>query len=424
MGIESEIGSRAYFDYIRVHYDKEVDVPVPSIESVSGEGIKDNSVEINRDDRSIFIPVMPGTDLSGLKPDIAIDASASAELTSGTWEDGTVTVKRGDDTVEWSVHSAQRGNPVLNGFYADPNIACFGDTYYIYPTTDGGTGWNSTQFKAFSSKDLVNWKNEGVILNLADVPWSGGVNAWAPTIAEKDGKYYFYFSGKNKENTIKSLGVAVADSPTGPFIPKETPIVAGGVLAGQMIDPAVFIDDDGGAYLYWGNGAMYAARLSDDMMSIEGEIQTVTPTNFREAAFVIKRGGVYYFMWSNNDTGEPTYEVHYGTSDSPLGPINGDTTILTYRNTDDQRIKATGHNSAVNIPGTDEWYICYHRFNIPRYGDITSVSREAGNHREVCLDRMEFDGDGNIKPITASLEGIIEPLRQRALSFAECEVET
>ncbi len=230
---------------------------------------------------------MPGTDLSTLDATITMDGNASAELTSGTWADGEVTITYGGTTEVWKVTAEDRGNPVLNGYYADPNITVFGDTFYIYPTTDGGSGWNSTYFKAFSSKDLVNWKDEGVILKLGDVSWSSGVYCWAPTIAEKNGKYYFYYSGEDKNSSTKHLGVAVSDIPTGPFVDKGEPLVRGGNLTGQMIDPAVFTDDDGQSYLYWGNGRMYAAKLSDDMMNIEGEIKEITP-------FKLQRGRIRY----------------------------------------------------------------------------------------------------------------------------------
>lgn len=410
VGITGNIGTKGYFDHITVKYNKEVDAPMPDIKSITGDGIKDNTVEVDDFNKTILIPVVPGTDLSTLDATITMDGNASAELTSGTWADGEVTITYGGTTEVWKVTAEDRGNPVLNGYYADPNITVFGDTFYIYPTTDGGSGWNSTYFKAFSSKDLVNWKDEGIILKLGDVSWSSGVYCWAPTVAEKNGKYYFYYSGEDKNSSTKRLGVAVSDSPTGPFVDKGEPLVRGGNLTGQMIDPAVFTDDDGQSYLYWGNGRMYAAKLSDDMMNIEGEIKEITPSNFREGAFVIKRNGIYYFMWSDNDTGEPTYEVHYGTSTSPLGPINGDTKILSYSNTDDSRIRGTGHHSVVNVPGTDEWYICYHRFNLPRYGTVTSKNSEAGNHREVCIDKLEFDDQGNIKPVKATLKGITEPV--------------
>lgn len=378
------------------------------ITGARGGGIKEYSVIADKEKKELFIPVEAG--LKEIKPVLKLNNdTAYYSLSSGTWENGTVSITDADGRrEEWKVISEEWGNPVLDGYYADPNIVCFGDTYYIYPTTDGGSGWNSTYFKVFSSKDLINWKDEGKILSLSDVSWSSGVYCWAPAAIEKDGKYYFYYSGEDKNSSIKHLGVAVSDSPAGPFTDKGEPLVKGGILEGQMIDPAVFIDDDGQSYIYWGNCQMYAAKLGSDMMSIEGEIKQITPPNFIEATFVIKRKGIYYFMWSNNDTGEASYEVHYGTSASPMGPINGDTVILSRNKTDDPRIKATGHHSVLNIPNTDEWYICYHRFNIPLFGDVESKNVAAGNHREVCIDKMEFDANGNIIPVTATLKGIIK----------------
>lgn len=412
VGLSGNIGSKAYFEYLTIKYKYPVDEPSipPFVETVTGEGIKTHSVTADKGNMELTIAVIPGTDISAISPEITLNtSSAKYELTSGTWQDGELTITSADGYESvWTVKTEEWGNPVLDGFYADPNIAYFNDTFYIYPTTDGGSGWNSTYFKAFSSKDLVHWTDEGIIFDLSDASWSSGVYGWAPTIAEKNGKYYFYFSGCDKNSDAKHLGVAVSDSPTGPFIDKGEPLVNKNTsgLDGQMIDPAVFTDDDGQSYIYWGNGQMYAAKLSDDMMSIDGEIKKITPSNFREAAFVIKRNGTYYFMWSDNDTGEPTYEVHYGTSDSPLGPINGDTVILSKNNTEDPRIKATGHNSVVNVPGTDDWYICYHRFNIPLYGNVGSKNSEAGNHREVCIDKLEFDENGAILPVTATLKGV------------------
>ncbi|MBQ6529934.1 MAG: family 43 glycosylhydrolase, partial [Clostridia bacterium] len=150
----------------------------------------------------------------------------------------------------------------------------------------------TTIFKCFSSYDLVHWTDEGVILDLKDVSWSSGKNGWAPTIAEKNGKYYFYYSAAPANNGAKNLAVAVASSPTGPFEDKGV-IVQGGSYTGQMIDSAVFVDDDGQAYLYWGNGRMYGAKLSADMLHIDGAVKEFTPSNFREASFMIKRNGKY-----------------------------------------------------------------------------------------------------------------------------------
>ena len=157
---------------------------------------------------------------------------------------------------------------------------------------------------------------------------------------------------------------------------------------------------------------MYAARLNDDMISVNWDtFKKITPDNYTEGTFVIKRNNKYYFMWSKNDTGSWDYRVFYGTADSPLpDSIDGANLVLSRLNTDDKSIKATGHHSVINIPNTDEWYICYHRFNIPLFGDFEGQTAAAGNHREVCIDKMEFDNDGNIKVVTATLDGITKPV--------------
>lgn len=287
-------------------------------------------------------------------------------------------------------------NPIINGFYADPDIACFDGKYYIYPTTDGGVEWNSTYFKAFSSDNLKDWKDEGIILDFKNVAWTGGSRAWAPAICEYKGKYYFYYSGNG------NIGVAVCDIPTGTFMDKGSPLVKKDDFYGQMIDPDVFIDDDGQPYLYWGNSGMYAAKLADDMMSFDGDVMDITPPDFTEGSCIFKRNGIYYYTWCKGDTRSPNYHVRYGKGTSPMQKPQGNTVILTRDNAESRSIKCTGHHAILNIPGTDEWYICYHRFNMERYGDLEDYSTEAGNHRELCIDRLEFDDDGNILPIIAT----------------------
>ncbi len=385
----------------------------PEITSVTGDGIKTHGVEIDSQNNTVFLPLKVGTDASKLAPEFICERGADIALTSGTYENGVITVTDKDDaslSKQWKITAEERGNAVLDGFYADPNIACFNGKYYIYPTTDGGSGWDAPYFKCFSSDDLVSWTDEGVILDLKDVSWSNGKNGWAPTIAEKNGKYYFYYSAAPLGNGAKNLAVAVSESPTGPFEDKGV-IVEGGSLSGQMIDSAVFTDDDGQSYLYWGNGSMYGAKLSEDMLSVEKDtIKKLNPSNFREGSFMIKRDGKYYMMWSDDDTGNPNYRVYYGIMDSPLGTISGSTLILQRDNADSKLIKGTGHHSVINIPGTDEWYICYHRFNTALYGNQETQSSAAGNHREVCIDKMEFDENGNIKRVVPTVKGITEPV--------------
>nr|WP_051326248.1 family 43 glycosylhydrolase [Glycomyces tenuis] len=290
-------------------------------------------------------------------------------------------------------------SPTLPGLFADPNITYFDGRYYLYPTTDGYPGWSGTQYRAFSSADLVNWTDHGVILDVAaDVSWADN-SAWAPGIAEKDGKYYFYFSGgRSSGDTRKQLGVAVSDSPTGPFTDAlGHPLVSAGSYAGQAIDPAVFTDDEGQSYLYWGQGASHQVPLNDDMVSFDAsQVRTYDPPGYNEASFVIERNGTYYFMWSENDTRSEDYRVNYATSSSPLGPWSAPAGVILQKDPS-QGILGTGHNSVVQAPGTDQWYIAYHRFAIPN-GD--------GTHRETMVDRLYFNADGSIRPVIPTPGGI------------------
>ncbi|MBC7934735.1 MAG: family 43 glycosylhydrolase [Rhizobacter sp.] len=277
-------------------------------------------------------------------------------------------------------------SPVLPGKYADPHIAVFNKHFYIYPTTDGKTGWASDSFSCWSSSDMVHWKNEGTILDLKnDLTWAH-THAWAPAIAFKKGKYYYYYSAN------KNIGVATANSPQGPFKdPIGKPLVAANAFKGQMIDPMVFVDSDGQAYLYWGQGNCNMVQLNEDMISFDtSKVITIRPEGFNEGSFMLKRKGIYYLMWSEYDTRDPRYSIAYATSKSPLGPFvkaEGQS-ILKGSGT----IKGAGHHSVVQVPGKDEWYIAYHRFVIPD-GD--------GYNRETCISPMRFDAAGNILPINA-----------------------
>lgn len=304
------------------------------------------------------------------------------------------------------VHVRQN-NPVLEGYHADPEILYAEKTgkYYLYPTSDGYTGWAGDYFKVFSSENLKDWKVEGTMLDLKkDVSWADR-NAWAPAIIEKKVgknkyKYYYYYTAAQK------IGVAVADHPTGPFTDSGKPLVAtkpAGIKGGQEIDPDVFRDPvNGKYYLYWGNGYGAVAELNDDMVSLkENTTKVITPdATFREGFYVFYRSGTYYFLWSENDTRSEDYRVRYGTSKSPTGPIEIPENNLILTKNPELGIYGPGHNSVLQIPGKDEWYIVYHRFSRPngiKMGDA------AGYHREVCIDKMEFNEDGSIKPVVPTL---------------------
>ena len=206
--------------------------------------------------------------------------------------------------------------PILTGFHADPEVLYSNKTkkYYIYSTTDGTPGWGGHDFSVFSSENLVDWKDEGKMLDVKgdQVKWATG-NAWAPCIIEKKVgktyKYFFYFSAHNPQSNRKEIGVAVSDSPTGPFVDSGAPIITDAdrpkeARGGQAIDVDVFQDPKSGKfYLYWGNGFMAGAELNDDMLSVKKETIThMTPKGgnlqtwaFREGAYVFYRKGTLRF---------------------------------------------------------------------------------------------------------------------------------
>lgn len=299
----------------------------------------------------------------------------------------------------------QRNNPVLEGYYADPDILYSekNGKYYLYPTSDGFDSWSGYYFKTFSSDNLKDWKDEGVILDLKkDVSWADR-NAWAPCIIEKKVKgkykYYYYFSAAQK------IGVAIADEPTGPFIDSGKALIdlrPEGIKGGQEIDPDVFTDPKTGkSYLYWGNSYLAVAELNDDMVSIQkNTLKVMTPdATFREGIYVFYRNGLYYFLWSEDDTRSENYRVRYATSKSPTGPLDIPKDNLILEKDPSQGIYGTGHNSVLQVPGKDEWYIVYHRFSKP---NGIKMGSPAGFHREIAIDRMEFNADGSIRPVVVT----------------------
>lgn len=282
--------------------------------------------------------------------------------------------------------TAQAPKPILNGFTADPAIRVFGDTYYIYPTSDK-PNWQTTDFSVWSSKNLVDWKQERKVLDVTkDLKWAN-IEAWAPDTVERNGTWYFYFCAQGK------IGVATGKSPLGPFTDAlgAPLLVKAGKISTNTIDPYPFIDDDGQAYLYFGNGDGHANvfKLKPNMTSLDGEPTEIKMKEFREGVVVFKRKGKYYFMWSIDDARSPNYRVGWGTSDSPLGPVKAaekNFIVLQKHGT----AVATAHHSVVNVPGTDRWYVAYHRHAIPD---------GSGYKRETVLARMQFNAAGNILPM-------------------------
>jgi beta-xylosidase len=365
---------------------------------------------------TVTLPVTPGTDLTALEPDFEVVSTSTVspeptgpiDLSSPTTF--TVTAQDGA-TRDWTVRAVEMRSPVLPGLYADPNIAKFGDHYYLYATTDGVAGWGGKDFYVWKSKDLADWeRSDEPFLTLdgddGNVPWASG-NAWAPTIIERDGKYYFYFSGHNPTYDRKTIGVAVADSPEGPFTARPEAMILGNeaITSGQAIDPAAFEDPETGKfYLFWGNGGpsngpVYA-ELSDDMLSIKQDtLERIGGlTDYREGTFLNYRDGLYHLTYSIDDTGSANYRVGYATATSVDGPWTYRGVIL--EKDPSQGILGTGHSSIVQVPGTDEWYIAYHRFGMPG-GD--------GTHRETTIDRLTFGADGLMEKVVPTLTSV-DPL--------------
>lgn len=320
------------------------------------------------------------------------DVTDSARFVSGQRHGTVLAVPRAivDGLIEREQKKvAGAPQPILDGFTADPAIRVFGDAYYVYPTSDKPF-WNTTEFAVWSSKNLVDWKKEGVILDVTrDLAW-GDLQAWAPDCVERNGTYYFYFCARGK------IGVATAPSPVGPFKDAlDHPLVMKfGKVRTNTIDPHAFIDDDGQAYLYFGNGDFAQVyKLNEDMISFDGDPVDIHLRDFREGIVVFKRSGKYYFMWSIDDARSPNYRVGWGVADRPFGPVTspdedaGSEFIVLQKN---GPAVGTAHHSVVNVPGTDRWYAAYHRHAIPE---------GSGYKRETCLVRMEFRDDGSIKPM-------------------------
>ncbi|WP_367125938.1 glycoside hydrolase family 43 protein [Streptomyces phytohabitans] len=291
--------------------------------------------------------------------------------------------------------TAEAGNPLVDGWYADPDLARYGDTYWMYPTTSRPYD-EQTYLDAFSSTDLVHWTKHAKVLDIADVPWAKRA-LWAPAPVERDGRYYLYFGANDiqDDSEVGGIGVAVADRPEGPYEDAlGEPLIGAFHNGAQPIDQDVFIDDDGQAYLYYGgHGHANVVKLNDDMTSLgtfeDGTtFREITPENYTEGSLMFQRDGTYYLMWSEGGWTGPDYSVSYATADSPTGPFRKVGRVLEQ---DPSVARGSGHNSVVNVPGTDIWYLFYHR---------RPLSETDGNHRALAYERMEFTDDGAIRPVT------------------------
>lgn len=293
------------------------------------------------------------------------------------------------------------GNPVFPGWYADPEGAILGTQYWIFPTYSAPYN-QQVFFDAFSSPDLVHWTKHNHILDTNSVTWAHRA-MWAPAIVEKDGKYFFLFGANDIQNNdqVGGIGVAVADKPEGPYHDYlGKPLLDHFYNGAQPIDQYVFEDTDGQYYLIYGGWRhCNIARLKPDFTGFEpfpdGTVfKEITPKGYVEGPFMFIRNGKYYFMWSEGGWTGPNYSVAYAIADSPLGPFERIGKILQQ---DPKVATGAGHHSVMKLPGKDIYYIVYHR---------RPLGETDGNHRVVCIDRMEFDELGRIKPVKITFEGV------------------
>lgn len=285
----------------------------------------------------------------------------------------------------------------VEGFYADPDIRLYDGTFWIFPTISIEFA-DQTYFDAFSSTDLTTWTKHPSIVTASDFTWARD-NFWAPASVFRNGQYYFYFSanGLRTLEETAGLGVAVASEPGGPYTDAlGERLISEVINDANPMDADIFIDEDGQVYFYYGGTNVNVALLNDDMISFRelpteqggGTFKNITPAStFTEGAEVFKRNGIYYMMWSENGYGDPTYQVAYGMASSPFGPFEPKGAVLQQ---DPAVAVATGHNSVVNLPGTDTWYIAYHR---------RPLTETAANSRVLAIDEMFFNDDGTIQPI-------------------------
>ncbi|WP_240543762.1 glycoside hydrolase family 43 protein [Spirosoma foliorum] len=294
------------------------------------------------------------------------------------------------------------GNPVFPGWYADPEGVIFGKKYWIYPTYSAKYN-QQVFFDAFSSPDLVTWTKHSRILDSTAVKWAKRA-MWAPAIIEKGGQYFLFFGANDihdDKKEVGGIGVAVANNPAGPFRDYLGKPLVGQIHNGaQPIDQYVFKDKDGQYYLLYGGwGHCNIARLKDDFTGFlpfaDGTIfREITPKDYVEGPTMFVRNGKYYFMWSEGGWTGPNYSVAYAIADSPFGPFERVGKILQQ---DPAVATGAGHHSVIQVPGTDTWYIVYHR---------RPLTETDGNHRETCIDRMYFDEKGAIKPVKITVEGV------------------
>jgi beta-xylosidase len=302
--------------------------------------------------------------------------------------------------------STKSGNPVLDGWYADPEAVILGNRYWIFPTYSAPYD-EQVFIDAFSSPDLATWTRHPRVLDTTAIKWARRA-MWAPSVIEKGGRYYLFFGANDiqSDREVGGIGVAVADRPEGPYRDHlGKPLVDKFHNGAQPIDQFVFRDKDGKHYLIYGGWRhCNIARLNDDFTALlplpDGTtFKEITPEKYVEGPTMFLKNGHYYLMWSEGGWTGPNYSVAYAIGDSPLGPFKRVGRVLQQ---DPAVATGAGHHSVLRVPAREgnakeEWFIVYHR---------RPLGRTDRNERVTCIDRMEFDDMGQIKPVRITFEGV------------------
>ena len=292
------------------------------------------------------------------------------------------------------------GNPVIAGWYADPEVVVFDSSIWIYPTYSAPYE-QQVFLDAFSSTNGVAWQKHPRIIDTAAVKWARKA-MWAPAIVKKENRYFLFFSANDVHpGEVGGIGIGVSDNPAGPFKDYLGKPLIGEVHNGaQPIDQFVFQDTDGQYYMIYGGWQhCNIVRLKPDFTGLlpfpDGSLyKEITPQGYVEGPFLFRRNGKYYFMWSEGGWGGPHYRVAYAIGTSPFGPFERIGTVLQQ---DPTVATGAGHHSVLHLPDTNQWYMVYHRRPLGETG---------ANSRVVCIDKMEFDKQGFILPVKITMEGV------------------
>lgn len=298
------------------------------------------------------------------------------------------------------------GNPIFrDAFTADPAPLVVGDTLYVYVGHDEAKGdqlFNITEWLCYSTRDMQTWTAHGSVLKPTDFKWAVG-DAWASQVIEKDGKFYFYTTVQHgRPHVGKAIGVAVSDSPTGPFVDaRGSALVFDSMTPSGKpwddIDPTVLIDDDGTAYMAWGNPYLYFVKLKPNLIEIDGAIETIDLPYYTEGPWFHKRGDIYYLTYPAFAHQGRAEKICYATAPAITGP-------WTYRGvlTGSARNSYTIHPGIVEFKG--QWYFFYHNATLTLNGLGGATGR-----RSVCVEYLYYNPDGTLQPITQTREGISVP---------------